>query len=949
MDLQNNNNNIEQLFWKVFHNKYIFNEIFKQMENEIIEYNCLTKYYSGNRKKFKYLTDLKWFLEKRQFNLLKYKLKQQLLQPNIEKINLDFNSIVDLLKNCKDRELLKLFYINYSNIIKNQFHITDFIIYGVQTSNLDSITVFIQDFSYECSLYAITEAISKRKTEIIPILLKSLSNTVLKTVIEFSLEWSIRYNKNRMASFLLNNYPNYYVEEIVSNGSSEQPKNLIGFKELFFVCSNEMKHLLIDNNCVFNDSSEKKLLYINGSGDYNKSELLLYLKVGLKLFTNESFQYSQGKNIEKYNSIIEKNKESFNDDGDDGRFIFESLLNEIEPNRIDDLFYFNYLLKYDQVPGDTINNEHHFLIVQNYIFSNFSCNVLKCYLKYAPIYYKSNNNINLEKMDLNIKFNEKLHKNKIIPFLQLFFSQDIILDYPYWSKVFKVIIFDKCCENCDKIRVLEDIINIKALPSSILLLNNKDCGYSELDFLKYKWYINNIVKPNVEPNQYNKYNSVCFSLSNKDVIEFLTCGDNKLFFNLGLEERSKCLNYQIEKLNLGLYNKQLANRFSFIFNKSLLNCDINTIQYIDSLNLIIEPPLINLNYNINGNIKFEKPIEQVVQLFSYLNETSYKSFSQDYFHYIINDVLEISFPRDEIYSEIKNIPFHRFIQKSINILFLWIQKLYTPLVKMILEDSNLGNSIGNLKDIEIFQYDRDARSKKVRLETLDKNQIIDIINYLINSKNMLTILNQFQFITKCLFQYLYNFLIITNGVTLDQVKEINQLFQRFSIEIDYEAFQIFYWLAIKSTRLTKYFFSKSEFEKEIFKSTSFNSFIFNNTNLLQLTKKVELIPHNLGYYLNLDDFQFEIIYNSTFKELLNLLKTKIYDKFNSDLKLNKSKLSKAFEDEALYLLIIREFDSLLELADKNPNFYLSSTKFQENLFNSLNIKSIEELKKKHFI
>ncbi|KAM9971985.1 hypothetical protein ACTFIW_011975 [Dictyostelium discoideum] len=69
-------NNNEILFWKVFHNKYLFNLIFEIMENSELfnnnEINFLL--HEEKRIKFKYIYSLKWMIKNSQFQLLKSKL-----------------------------------------------------------------------------------------------------------------------------------------------------------------------------------------------------------------------------------------------------------------------------------------------------------------------------------------------------------------------------------------------------------------------------------------------------------------------------------------------------------------------------------------------------------------------------------------------------------------------------------------------------------------------------------------------------------------------------------------------------------------------------------------------------------------------------------------------------------------------------------------------------------
>ncbi|KAM9984599.1 hypothetical protein ACTFIY_009029 [Dictyostelium cf. discoideum] len=94
-------NNNEILFWKVFHNKYLFNLIFDIMENSELfnsnEINFLLD--EEERIKFKYIYSLKLMIKNNQFELLKSKL---------------INNEYVYITNSSIKHLFKLYLINES-------------------------------------------------------------------------------------------------------------------------------------------------------------------------------------------------------------------------------------------------------------------------------------------------------------------------------------------------------------------------------------------------------------------------------------------------------------------------------------------------------------------------------------------------------------------------------------------------------------------------------------------------------------------------------------------------------------------------------------------------------------------------------------------------------------------------------------------------------------------
>ncbi|EGC40473.1 hypothetical protein DICPUDRAFT_25175, partial [Dictyostelium purpureum] len=71
-----NSNKNETLFYKVFHNKYLFNLIFYHIRaTEWVKYSDIRRINNENRKKFKEITSLDWLLKNKEYQLLKCKLE----------------------------------------------------------------------------------------------------------------------------------------------------------------------------------------------------------------------------------------------------------------------------------------------------------------------------------------------------------------------------------------------------------------------------------------------------------------------------------------------------------------------------------------------------------------------------------------------------------------------------------------------------------------------------------------------------------------------------------------------------------------------------------------------------------------------------------------------------------------------------------------------------------
>ncbi|KAM9967467.1 hypothetical protein ACTFIW_001551 [Dictyostelium discoideum] len=124
-ELKNFNNENQNIFWKVIHNKVLFNLIFYFIENdETINQNHLFYQhfitnnldYSDLRIKFKNLKNLNWFVEKNEYSLLLDKLKHN------QYINVTTESLKLFLSKCNDIKIIDLVYkyLNDKNLLPFQ-------------------------------------------------------------------------------------------------------------------------------------------------------------------------------------------------------------------------------------------------------------------------------------------------------------------------------------------------------------------------------------------------------------------------------------------------------------------------------------------------------------------------------------------------------------------------------------------------------------------------------------------------------------------------------------------------------------------------------------------------------------------------------------------------------------------------------------------------------------
>ncbi|EAL72513.1 hypothetical protein DDB_G0270326 [Dictyostelium discoideum AX4] len=105
---------MEILFWKVFKNKYLFRLIFDDVKNQSI-YSDQRRHMISKRIRFEQIQSLEWLIQKKQYNLLKDKLKSNqpihITEQSIKRLFQDIKSIEIKSKLGKQIiEILKLLY-----------------------------------------------------------------------------------------------------------------------------------------------------------------------------------------------------------------------------------------------------------------------------------------------------------------------------------------------------------------------------------------------------------------------------------------------------------------------------------------------------------------------------------------------------------------------------------------------------------------------------------------------------------------------------------------------------------------------------------------------------------------------------------------------------------------------------------------------------------------------
>ncbi|KAK5574960.1 hypothetical protein RB653_010215 [Dictyostelium firmibasis] len=879
----NNINDEEECFWKVFHNKFLFNRIIQHIgidninENvneqngeELIEDNN----HSNN---FKDISSLEIIIEKKQWNNLKDKIK------NNQFIRMEKSSLNILYSVCKDKDIFRSLYNNSCLSME----IVDPIFYSAKNNNHISLQLFIEEFNLPIYPSTLEFAILNSSLKTIQFLINSL----IKRNIE------IDYSFKKRA--LINSFKNYK-SSIKSDYVTEY---LLENKELLLAPSIDIVKIPIQKCLNLKKFQTKQLIFQNSYMDFSNATpvlkewliknynglSILDLCFSINIILNCEKQFVDLKNPPQFSKVIESIRERVEQGPitDDEYSKINLLLKGrlIQLIRVDELFL-NFLNEFGFEKGVHSLSYCPMAMVYQYTFQSFNINGLT-HLSHTQTDIPHSANPHLKP-----NYSSVIDSKKIVNFIKYYFSPLNKVNYNGWEEISKF-----CLLNCS-VDVLNEIISIPSYPIKSFLLT--DIQFKQ--FSKYQWFIEKIVVPyGLKLHKMSMYNSyfksnqvskdyyyremdekVLISIENCNEIDFIDYYRN--YFQLGNDLIS--INFKIKKLIGGngfftIINSIDSARYCckkfpnipkdlIYYNlivKTILSCNINQMKIIDQYDGC------SLNYfkgyfnfsNCSGSIMIT---ENIINLFNYLNSTGFKSFSRICGVYYLLYSLIKSYTLYEngsfniVYGIFSNLTINQFpkcfIELFITLCFSNYEK-DLELAKLIIEklDFDIVLSVYQFVDLK-FKFHKNLLEQSYSVDKRRDEDQYDIILSIIQTlfKN---ISNENQKYFHPLYQHLYNIALSCKVTTLDKIKLLHNLYNSKSIPLKVGFYHSFFYLDIKNSKLGRYylFIRVDGLENDTFEhGTGYNG---------------DIIP----YYSLETELCFDYICNNSYNDIFYLLRTVI--------------------------------------------------------------------------
>ncbi|KAN0044896.1 hypothetical protein ACTA71_006422 [Dictyostelium dimigraforme] len=791
----------EILFWKVFHNKLIFNNIIEQISNIQLEYERIDLYRVGNRFKFIELQSLKIIVLKKQFQLLKCKLD------NNESIIYNGESIDNQTTRSTIREIKLM---------------RDLVFISVKNNNLDSLRYFINEFQLPVKKKVFEYILEEKSIEFIDIILNSnqfkLEESTRKSCLKL-----ISNNKNnsqQLIEYVILKRPelNYFTSKTIVENSIQQEKSknkpeILDFLTFYNLKSKETKLKILEMGCV--SRIKPDFIYFNNINiknwkDYEDVQFFIFIilqqcdlersipkDTTLEIIKNEINKIKDCGDIE----IDEKCKQLH-------QLIIIKLLTQYSP-----YIYRDYLKLYDQV----IENVDYYTLFQ-YTFETFSVNGLNHLINFKK---KS-----VSKSHTKMKDNDINNEKRIIEFLKLFFKSKKTIPPHNFSID---IMFLNILKNCS-IETLNEILKLKCQDdiimgfTSVFIPHNISSRYKGNEFIdqilknkdndRFIWFSEKFVKKLVSGSQKDYiYNYKCLdyiNISTKNHIDFLIENKPKIItIELGKKH------FEIETLELIYYFQKRLNlpkpspsHYYYLYLKSLFNGDFKTFQEIDNFgNFGMVVTLSDLKSIIINDQLINSIIESI-------NKSKLKSLTSGS---KIRILQFLSQNEKQKLNVIDNLQFNLFPLEIMvilldNILDVDAKASITIINKLVINGefhlSKLVNTILKYKKRRTFTIYKPIEGKQVKNGYNAKEQLIPFIKSLFNILDS-NINDENPTLSHCfeinfIFSYLYKLLIQCDDITLNLINDVRQFYFSNGLIIKDDLFTLSCYLGLRSNQFIKY-------------------------------------------------------------------------------------------------------------------------------------------------
>ncbi|EAL70315.1 hypothetical protein DDB_G0274845 [Dictyostelium discoideum AX4] len=945
--------NVEILFWKVFHNKYLFSIILKEIHKcEWVNYVYLG-YHVDNRKRFENITSMEWMINNEQFELLKLKINSN-------------DEIIEINK----KSIKELFSINDPSLIEQ------LLTQLFQSNKKNQFIKIINEMLPTLPIITSNSLRFKNTYNIFQLLLSNLSSLSSSFQIYSTLlECAIEFLQPNTLSILINS-PNLFITQDFKNRSLTFTNlNSTSIKTI-----EEKIELILSNPKLYNTDYSNLDININFNGN-GRERILKFIP------KNENFGLSlilliNNSNIQ--NKLIDLNFHELNLTNlvDNKYKINEILLDYNRELRVKELH--KYLLLNPTIVNlyDSIYLDH-LVYYSRYgeIIPNLKENNLMDFIKISIATFNVKALKTISKQDLEqfkLKYSKPHSRETTIPL-------SISREYKSKQEMIEFINFYTTnydyfqCFHFNHNKIIQDYILKNLSKTSSSSSSNIEIEYKEL-----LNSINNIEFLNFFPNSWNELikiiadsNSILLSVEIKDNLQidwiFENCEKEFLkrsIRNFKSQEFFHFQNFQLLNYASNLFSSlprdhylyfnnnnnqddddytQINSRmvlYSYPFIKSIRDCNIEQMKYLYSTK---GDDFFLYGFNITIRLFAEKQFffssnlsdEEIINFIQYLNDNQFKFFKPNLVKRVIKSIPD-RIKENELLK--LKINFNDFIDEASHIFLKSIEKLSINQIKLM-----IGNGFFPIQDISsslLIRYKDpiySPLSKCAKFYSISNDnceKVITLIQIFLQMYENYTKEedddndNDQDYAFHIIINHLFKVLLSVKKVTIQVIKNIyNQISSSGSssskhIIIDHSLYHVVFYLSIKSPLLARYIMSRP-FIYSIFTDDDDGT-----TPYYNCSDNPQHPGYDIRKYLNLHVFTFDFIlgkdtdthtsFDLILEKLIDALSYKPMTDDESLLFTEEDYLNETINSNLHYFLDIKREDLFLNHLDYIQNQFLNN-------------------------
>ncbi|KAM9982091.1 hypothetical protein ACTFIY_004409 [Dictyostelium cf. discoideum] len=346
-----------------------------------------------------------------------------------------------------------------------------------------------------------------------------------------------------------------------------------------------------------------------------------------------------------------------------------------------------------------------------------------------------------------------------------------------------------------------------------------------------------------------------------ELLSYITYSDNESDNDVEEEEKKGILFNSSNRFRKATVF-DISNRYSDLLNsylKAIKECNIEKLEEIDTNN-----PMFRLDVSKYHKFQLPNEKEDILKIWEYFNKHSFKQMIPNYdilteFLTSVTNIippfeLKISNIKEPLFGKLGTFLLWQLFKKNFNIIELLLNSFDN--FNFIHQPEQMSAMIDRERCLffrsgDILQVDKKFSFQIIRIIELVMDKFNQITKDQINIENISTTTY------RLILNNLYDQILRVKGLTIDQLEYIRSIIpeQLFNNNNGFQTYRIFFYLNIRSSKLTNYIIKRPGITEFIENPTALSNYFYNTIE--PITN--EIIGFDLRKYLNFELLTYDYI------------------------------------------------------------------------------------------